>query len=337
MKLGPPEALAQAPTAIAGALREAVGRLSPAVRRVVEYHLGWADAEGNRTSEAGGKALRAALALLSAQAAGAPKASGIPGAVAVELVHNFSLLHDDVMDGDRERRHRPTAWVVFGVGAAVCAGNALLTLAYEVLLERANPQRLDALTSLLDATHALIAGQTRDLAFERRLDVSVDEYLAMSGEKTGALIGCAAAIGARLNAASPSLVDSLSEYGQSLGLAFQAVDDLLGIWGRPEVTGKPVGNDLRQRKASLPIVSALHAGGEAGGELRSLLARGELDDPAIERATKFVEAGGGRESAEAEAERQLRRALACLDRASLPARIHDELQQIAEFVTTREF
>src|SRR6201994_3658672 len=130
------------PAGVAGARRRvgrapgaAINRLTPRVRRVAAYHYGLADAAGNPISEGSGKALRPALALLSARAAGVVPERGVSAAVAVEFVHNFSLLHDDIMDGDTERRHRPTAWTVFGVGAAILAGDAMLALANDLLLE----------------------------------------------------------------------------------------------------------------------------------------------------------------------------------------------------------
>src|SRR5262249_11439516 len=120
------------------AFRAALAALPPALSRPVHYHLGWADADGNPTASSGGKGIRPALAMLSAEAAGAGAAVGVPGAVAVELVHNFSLLHDDVIDGDEERRHRPTVWALFGTGPAVIAGDVLLTAALRVLLDAGN-------------------------------------------------------------------------------------------------------------------------------------------------------------------------------------------------------
>lgn len=166
------------------ALRAAVDRLSPYMARVVGYHLGWLDAGGREVGGGSGKALRSALALLSAQAGGAPAQHGVPAGVAVECVHNFSLLHDDIMDGDRERRHRPTAWTVFGSSAAILAGDALLTLAEEVLLEHGSPGGYWAGRCLTTATQRLIAGQAADLEFEQRDEVSLDESLTMASDKT---------------------------------------------------------------------------------------------------------------------------------------------------------
>jgi geranylgeranyl diphosphate synthase type I len=345
------------------ALRAAVDRLEPSIARVAAYHLGWVDAEGNAMAGNGGKAIRPALAALSAEAVAADAEVALPGAVAVELVHNFSLLHDDLMDGDEERRHRPTSWKVFGPAMAILAGDALLALAEDVLLEAPGENGPRAARHLTEATDRLITGQAEDLSFEGRLDVSVDECMAMVGNKTGALLACSASIGAVLAGAPAELVESLSGYGYHLGLAFQAVDDLLGIWGQPEVTGKPAWSDLRQRKKSVPVAYALSNGGRAGDRLAGLLDPGgvrgtveglpggsgvgmadaraaeggpRLSEEDLALAAKLVQEAGGRDWTMAEAERQLELALRRLDQVAVPAATRDELVGLARFVTSRE-
>ncbi len=252
-------------------MRDAVGRLSPNISGVVSYHLGWTEADGTPSPARGGKGIRAALAVLSAEATWAGAEVGAPGGVAIELVHNFSLVHDDLMDGDLERRHRPTVWALWGPCVALLVGDALATLATDVLLRSSNPAGAAAAAALGEATAEMIAGQADDLAFEKRRSVSVEECMAMSTAKTGALLGCAASIGAILAEAPPATVHALRDFGRHLGVAFQAVDDLLGIWGDPHTTGKPAGNDIRQRKKSMPIVAALAAGDDGARELESLL------------------------------------------------------------------
>ena len=179
------------------ALRAAVGRLDPTCRLVASYHLGWCDTDGRPATGGGGKAVRPALAMLAAEAVGAPAATALPGAVAVELVHNFSLLHDDLIDGDEERRHRPTAWAVWGPATAILTGDALLALAHEVLLEADPPGAGRAAWVLATTTRELTRGQTQDIAFETRADVTLDECLAMAAAKTGSLLAASTAIGGR--------------------------------------------------------------------------------------------------------------------------------------------
>ena len=227
-----PPALDRARELVGPSLRAALGRLHPEVRRVAQYHLGFADAQGQPVEGDGGKALRPTLAVLSAEAVGAPAPIAVPGAVAVELIHDFSLLHDDVMDADRERRHRPTAWALFGQAAAIIAGDALTVAAQqEILGPEPTPARVRACIALSEATQRMIAGQALDLAFESRPDVSVAECLEMMAGKTGALLSCACALGAVLADAADRVVAALAAFGAELGLAFQAIDDLLGIWG----------------------------------------------------------------------------------------------------------
>src|SRR6202000_3372246 len=182
--------------------------------------------EGNPVRGGSGKALRPALALLSARAAGVAPERGVSAAVAVELVHNFALLHDDIMDGDTERRHRPTAWTVFGVGAAILAGDGLLAIANDLLLEDTHPGGSWAGRCLSAAVPRLIAGQGEALAFEQRGDVSLAECIEMAGDKTAALMACACTIGAVHVGASPELAMGLAEFGGPVGLAVPLTAEL---------------------------------------------------------------------------------------------------------------
>jgi geranylgeranyl diphosphate synthase, type I len=312
------------------ALEEAVARLEPTIREVIDYHLGFS--AGNR-----GKALRPALACLSAEAVGAPAETAVDGAVAVELVHNFSLLHDDVMDRDEARHHRPTAWTVFGEARAILAGDALSTLSLQVLLERPGKERVRAAALVAEATAHMISGQAQDLALEGKPGVTVAECLEMISRKTAALLSCSSAVGAVLAGADEDVVQALEAFGEHLGIAFQAVDDLLGIWGLPEVTGKPVGNDLRQKKNSLPVAAVLDRGGREARELLEVLSVPELTDADVERATSLVERGGGREYAAEEANGQLELGLARLEQAPLEPGPRGELAELARFITERDF
>jgi geranylgeranyl diphosphate synthase type I len=331
-----PEGVAIARDLVGPALAASLDRLTPEVRAVAAYHLGMTDADG-RPAGSGGKALRPALALLSARAAGASPRRGVPAAVAVELVHNFSLLHDDIMDGDTERRHRPTAWKVYGVGPAILAGDALLSLAQDILLEESGRHGAWAARCLSAAVLRLIAGQGEDLAFERRDDVTLGECLTMAGDKTAALMACSCSIGAVYLGAPPALAMGLAAFGAHAGLAFQLTDDLLGIWGAPEITGKPVRSDLRTRKKSLPVVAALTSDTDQGRQLGELLARpGPLTEEDLVLAAKLVEEADGKRWAEAEADTQLAEAERCLTETDMPDDVRAEFSAIAQFITTRQ-
>ncbi len=326
-------------------LRAAVARLAPPMDTVAAYHFGWIDAEGNPARGDGGKAVRPALALLSAEAAGAEPEAGVPGAVAVELVHNFSLLHDDLMDGDEQRRHRDTVWKVHGPAQAILVGDALFALANEVLLEMGTAEAARATRRLTLATRKLIDGQAQDISYEHREKVTVAECLEMEGNKTGALLACSASIGAVLGGADEATADALEAYGHHLGLAFQAVDDLLGIWGDPEATGKKTWSDLRQRKKSLPVVAALAEDGPAARRLGELLAEDatksqeEFEDFSEEEfaaRAELIERAGGREWTLREARRRHATALEALERVEMPGLVRERFAALADFVVVRE-
>ncbi|MES4907438.1 MULTISPECIES: polyprenyl synthetase family protein [unclassified Streptomyces] len=326
-------------------LRAAVDRLAPPMDTVAAYHFGWIDAEGRPAEGDGGKAVRPALALLSAEVAGRAPEVGVPGAVAVELVHNFSLLHDDLMDGDEQRRHRDTVWKVHGPAQAILVGDALFALAGEILLELGTVEAGRATRRLTSATRKLIDGQAQDISYEHRERVTVAECLEMEGNKTGALLACAASIGAVLGGADDRTADTLERYGYHLGLAFQAVDDLLGIWGDPDATGKQTWSDLRQRKKSLPVVAALDAGGEASERLARLLAAdakkteaefADFDEEEFAARAALIEQAGGRDWTSQEARRQHATAVAALDQVEMEDRVRAQLIALADFVVVRE-
>jgi len=290
-----PEVLSDAGALVVPRLQQALEVLSPENREILDYHMGWRDATGQPVQRRGSKSVRPGLALLSAAAAGGSSEDGMPGAVAVECLHNFAFLHDDVQDGDRFRRQRETAWVVFGPGRALNAGTAMLVLGYQTVLDAPSPHREAALRLLTGTCSAMLTGQGLDLAFEHRLDVTVDESMAMTRGKTATLLSCATSIGAVLVAGQTELSRALHEFGVQVGIAFQARDDLLGVWGRPEQTGgRPPGFDLTAGKGTLPVVVALEAGGPASDELRELLAAAPLAQAQVARAAELVTEAGGR-------------------------------------------
>ena len=319
------------------ALRVAVGSLPPATRRIADYHFGWADEDGRPAHADGGKAIRPALALLTAQAVGGTTEAALPAAVAVELVHNFSLLHDDVMDCDTARRHRATAWTVFGLGPAILAGDALLGLAFDVLAASSHPRRGEAARILGTTVQELVDGQLADADFEARDDVVPAECVRMAQLKTGALLGCCTALGALFGGGRPEQIDHLRLYGEDLGLAYQYVDDLLGIWGKSSITGKPVYSDLRRRKKSLPVVTALSSGTPAGRKLAELYGGSEeLSDTELVNAAALVDSAGGRQTSQAQADALLASALGELTAAGALAPAATELERLARLATRRD-
>ncbi len=332
-----PEVLTWGRALLDPVLHAAVDGLPSSVRRIAGYHLGWWDEHGRPAAADNGKAIRPTLVLLSAEASGDGYAAAVPAAVAVELAHNFSLLHDDVIDGDVCRRHRPTAWSVFGPGPAILAGDALLTLAFDVLAASGHPAAPEGVRTLSTAVLDMIDGQSADIAFEGRGDVDLSECLAMAEGKTGALLGCACALGASFGGGTPDQVERLGGFGHHLGLAFQLVDDLLGIWGDPDVTGKPVHSDLHNRKKSLPVVAALTSGTPAGRELAELYHREEpLSGTDLLHAAELIDLAGGRTWSQGKVEDLLARALHDLRSAGPAPTATAELGALARLVVRRD-
>jgi geranylgeranyl diphosphate synthase, type I len=337
MRAPAPAALGRVRALVEPALNAAVARLDDELMRTIAgYHLGWLDAEGRPVEGGGGKAIRPTLAVLSAEAGGGRAEDGLAAAVGVELVHNFSLLHDDIMDRDLERRHRPTGWAVFGEGQALLAGNAMLTAAIEELA-RDGAAGYRCLPSLLTTIQRLISGQSADLALESQADVALEDVLRMEAGKTAALLACSASIGAIAVDAPAEVVDGLAGYGHELGMAFQLVDDILGITGDSSVTGKSSSSDVRAGKRSAPIVAALVSGTRAADQLAGLLAAGPptAEDDVI-YASKLIDEAGGLDWAAREADRRLALALAHLDGLRLPRSPAADLAELARYVVERD-
>ncbi|HEU5333705.1 MAG TPA: polyprenyl synthetase family protein [Actinocrinis sp.] len=334
-----PNVLAEMRKLVEPVLRRHVDGLHPAMREIARFHFGWDDGAGS------GKAVRPALAVLGARAVGAAgdEPAVLDAACAVELIHNFSLLHDDIMDEDRTRRHRPTAWTVYGVSQALLAGCALHTLAFEILARRAAgpsaaPGPATALDALARGVQVLIAGQSDDLALAEGGDATLEQCLAMEAGKTASLLEASASLGAIAYGTHPEKAALLAEYGHHLGMAFQLVDDLLGIWGDTSRTGKPVAADLRARKRSAPVVAALCSGSREGERLAALMASaGELSEEDVALAAKLVEESGGRAWARQRADWHTGEALARLDRLAPGPEAFADLTEVTRFLLLREW
>ncbi|MGK4581525.1 family 2 encapsulin nanocompartment cargo protein polyprenyl transferase [Kitasatospora sp. HPMI-4] len=330
------EVLARARALVDPALRSAVGTLPESMRRIAGYHFGWWEPDGTPADAGSGKAIRPALVLAAAQALGGQPTAAVRAAAAVELVHNFTLLHDDVIDRDQTRRHRLTAWRVFGTTEAILAGDAMHSLALRTLAEDDHPATPGAVRRLADCVVELCAGQQSDCAFERRDDVSLAECLVMAEAKTGALLGSACAIGALYAGADESAAKAMDAFGREIGLAFQLIDDLIGIWGDPAVTGKPVGADLAARKKSLPVVHALSSGTRDATVLAELYAlERPLSAEELLAAAAAVDGAGGRAWAQAESCTRMSAAIGHLSAAVPDPTAADDLLALAELVTRR--
>ncbi len=217
------------------------------------------------------------------------------------------------------------------------AGDALLLLAFDVLATSGHPAAHEGARMLSAAVLDLLDGQSADVSFETREDVEVAECVRMAGGKTGALLGCAGALGALFGGANSRQVDHMRRFGERLGLAFQHVDDLLGIWGDPAVTGKSVYSDLQNRKKSLPVVAALTSGTPAGAELATLYRRTDpLTAAELVRAAELVDLAGGRAWSRAEADALLAQAMDELRAIGPEPRSAAELAALAHLATRRD-
>ena len=315
----------------------------PSFYNMMQYHLGWIDEGFVATRGSGGKRLRPILCLLTCQATGGDPDQALPAAAAIELVHNFSLVHDDIEDKSPLRRGRPTVWKVWGVPQAINAGDGLFAMAHlamQRLADRGVPHQrvLTALAIFDEACLALTEGQYLDLSFEARLDVDVEQYLSMIRGKTAALFSAAAQLGAVVAGSDPESIARYRRFGQNLGLAFQIADDILGIWGDPQVTGKPAADDIQQRKKTLPIVRALEEEKRSGVKnLREIYQRETIDEEAVEVALKILEGLGARHYAEAMANDHYQQALAELDATGVGNEAQDDLRELAAFLVERTY
>ncbi|MBC8264828.1 MAG: polyprenyl synthetase family protein [Anaerolineales bacterium] len=315
----------------------------PSFYNMMQYHLGWIDENFASTAGGGGKHVRPIMCLLTCQATGGDPVQVLPAAATLELVHDFSLVHDDIEDKSDLRRGRPTVWKIWGVPQAINAGDGLFVLAHLTMQRLADggvlPRRvLTALEILDQACLALTEGQYLDLSFETRLDVDVQQYLSMIRGKTAALFSAAAQLGALIAGSDPESIAHYHRFGQNLGLAFQIVDDILGIWGNPQATGKPAADDIRQRKKTLPIVRALEEEqkNEAKG-LREIYQRETIDEEAVGVALKILENLGARQYAEIMANDYYQQALAELDATGVENEAQDDLRELAAFLVERTY
>ena len=327
---------------VLSAMQAAIDRADIGHASFMRYHLGWQDAAGQAIPAVGGKMLRPALCLVCCEAVGGDRQRAMPAAAALELVHNFTLIHDDIEDNSATRHGRDTLWRVAGIAQAINAGDGMFVLAQRTLLDIATAgvdaeRVLQASRLLNDACTALCEGQYADIGFETRDDVSQRDYEAMIAGKTSALLGASAAIGALAGGADDRTVAALGECGRLLGLAFQVQDDVLGIWGVAAVTGKPVADDIRSRKKSFPIVWAFeHAPADVSARLRQIYRAPTVTEDDVDEALVLLAEAGAQEAAASEAARWADRALATLDPLDLAPERKRDLEALGNFFVHRE-
>ena len=306
--------------------------------------MGWSDKDGNPVDGVMGKSLRPSLCLFACEAVGGHIRHALPAAASLELIHNFSLIHDEIEDFDETRHHRPTLWALWGINKALVAGNVLRILADRSMEMMQSDESRDAervvkgVELLTEACLDMIEGQYMDISFEGRIDITLDQYLAMISRKTGALIRCSLELGAVMGTENLATLEILRKAGMSLGFVFQIRDDILGIWGEEESTGKPVGVDILRKKNSLPIVHAMDQADKKGRELlREIYSLDHLEDQEVKAVLKIMEEAGTRAYAQALAHEHEKKALNLFSQAMLPDSFQFDFGVLARFLAVRQY
>lgn len=291
---------------------------------MMHYHMGWVDEHFQADCLLAGKRLRPIICLLACAETGGDPVEALPAAAALEILHNFSLIHDDIEDGDEMRRHRPTVWKLWGVPQGINVGDGMFALAFAAMQRLwrrgvSAEATLQALECFTQTCLELTEGQHLDLGFENRASVTVDEYLRMIQGKTASLVGASVFIGGLIGGATREQGRQLQHFGQEVGLTFQIHDDILGIWGDPDVTGKAAGNDILRRKKSLPLLYALNH--PVIGSVFRHLWESDLTPDNLPAALEMLAACEARSFAEAAAQKH---------HAAARAAIHAALRERAE-------
>ena len=324
-------------------LRPALNLNPEGLNLLGHYQMGWVDEKGNTSIGSSGKALRPSLCLLACDAVGGSIDHAIPLAIALEIIHNFSLVHDDIQDEDLLRRHRPTVWALWGKKLALIAGNAMRTSAdmnvYSLKsLGSTSSHILYAINQLTERYLEMIEGQYQDISFEQRTNVSTQEYLDMVEKKTGSLIEASLHMGAFAGNASIEQVSALGKFGRLIGLGFQVRDDMLGIWGSTETTGKGHGSDINRKKQALPVLYAFENGNDLTKRKMAEIYSKEMLTPFdISEAIQLLDAVRAKEYCQQVAEEYMNQALNALKDAKLTEEWEITFEQLANFMVLREF
>jgi geranylgeranyl diphosphate synthase type I len=324
-------------------LKFAVGSASLPMYNMMRYHLGWIDRQGSPQTAVVGKRLRPIVCLLACQAVGGEWHQALPAAVAVELVHNFSLIHDDIQDASPERRGRATVWHIWGEPQAINVGDGMHALALSSLLRLEDggiPHQkvVRAARILGEGSLKLCEGQYLDISYEDRLDIGIDDYLDMIGGKTAALFRCSLEIGALLGTDDESLLARLKLFGHYLGMTFQVHDDLLSMWGDERITGKPSTSDIQMKKKTLPVVYALEkAKDEDREKLWLIYQKDEIGPADAEDVLKILNRLDAQGYVQGTSDKFYHLALSELNAIPIPSSSKEELKAIAAFLLKRQY
>lgn len=321
-------------------MRQVVARIPddvPGFGVMLHYALGWTDENDQPNHRPAGKRIRPLLLLLCAEAAGGNWHAALPAAAAVELLHNFSLIHDDIQDNSPTRHNRPTVWKIWGEANAINAGDALFSLSFcalEMLTDSIEPGTLLRVWQIFNSTTLeLTRGQHLDMRFEHQPVVSVEDYLSMISGKSAALIAACAEIGSLVGSQNEAVAAHYADFGLNLGIAFQIRDDILGIWGDPKVTGKSAATDILSRKKSLPVLYGLSHSAELG----QVYQRETFTEADVSEAVVLLNQLEVRDYTQQQETLYYQRALAALENANPQGHAAEQLMQLVENLFGRAY
>lgn len=311
---------------------------------MILYHLGWKNENGEPiNAENRGKCLRPTLCLFACEALGGDWTNALPAAVALELIHNFSLIHDDIQDEDTERRHRPTVWTLWGKPKGILIGNTMRCLADQALFELSykdiSSSKIARASYLLTwSCLEMIKGQSLDLEFEGAKKVFIKDYMEMIAYKTGTLISCSMELGALMASDDPTCISAFAECGVHLGLAFQIRDDVLGIWGQNPSTGKTSGNDIRKKKKSFPIVYAFeNSRGSSKKRLSDVYSKPHVDEQDVLDIMYILNDINAESKSQESLQEKIYLALDSVKPLMLPPWATHELVALTQFLADRQY
>lgn len=310
---------------------------------MMKYHLGWLDEDLKKVDQYRGKRFRPTLCLLVYNSLSGVYDKALPAAAAIELIHNFSLIHDDIEDMDEERRHKSTVWKLFGISQAINVGDGMHVLANISALRLENlgvtsSKTVEVLRILNETIISLCEGQYLDMSFEERLDITIEDYLEMIRRKTAALVEASTWIGATLATEDEEKIRSFRSFGSNIGTAFQIVDDIIGIWEKAERTGKPMASDVRNKKKTLPILYALQeAPVEERKRLIDIYSKDKLTARDTEAVLKILEDTGAHEYSTKMASKFEEAALKELSKTKTDNEAMDNIRALAEFLVRRRY
>ena len=320
------------------AVLQADGRSDDDFYGMMHYHMGWADEQFQPAHVKSGKRIRPILCLLTCAAAGGDWQQAVPAAAAVEILHNFSLIHDDIEDASSTRRGRTTMWQIWGIELAINSGDAMFALAH-VALGRLMERGVDAaivvqaLRRFDEMCVRLTQGQHADISFEKRDQVSVDEYIEMITGKTAVLLSHCAELGALIADCNAETVAHYATFGRNLGLAFQVIDDILGIWGDEALTGKSAATDIATKKKTLPVLHGL----AQDETLCQLYQHAEADTAFIQQVVQQLDQLGSRDFATNKARTYSHSAVHHLEITNPSGSAALALQQLTDLLLKRDF